>query len=185
MAALTAIAAIGLGLAGAGAVVGFMGNSQAADAQHELIAAQQHAEQIRNQAMELDAERRRRVQIRDGIIRRSQALATATSQGANESSGLQSAYGQITGNTSFAVAGINSAEKTGNELYQANLDALTAQQHGADAQELQQFGKGLSSLGGSLINNLGTISNLGGNLGGSILPYGGGKNTFTINSFST
>ena len=161
MAALTSIAvAAGIGLGVAGAATSISGASEANQAQQAILAAEAKAEKVRQEAMLNDADRRRRQMIRQGIIQRSQALSTATNQGANESSALPGAFGQIQGNTSFAVSGVNEQVNFGTQLFKANQELLAAKSQLANAQETSSIGSSISSLGGSLISNAGTIGKL-------------------------
>lgn len=153
---------VAAGLAAVGAATSIYGAIAGNSAQSEAIAAQQHAEQIRQQAAAADAERRRRQAIRQGIIARSQALTKETAQGANESSAVGGAGGQINQETGWRVAGINQAQHFGTELYGANQELLAARQDQANASSISDIGKGISSLGNALIVQQGPINNLAG-----------------------
>lgn len=176
--------AIGVGLSAVGAATSLFGGMSSAQAQQQAneqyIGIQRQQEEVRRQAMRLDADRRRRQLIRDAIIARSTALARGTSQGASSqgSSALPGAYGQIAGRTGFAISGINSQEKFGEQLFDLNIQALAAKQAYSSAQSQGQMwnsiGSGLSSLGGALMGNAGTMGNIFGNFTGG--GRGGGYN---------
>jgi hypothetical protein len=157
MAALTAI--VGATLAGVGAATSIFGAISGNSANQAALEAQQRAEAIRQQAAAADQERKRRQAIRQGIIQRSQALSREVAQGANESSAAPGASGQISQETSFNIAGINQAAYFGTALYGANQDLLAARSAQANADTIGNIGKGLSSLGGATISNLGAINN--------------------------
>lgn len=172
MAAITA--AIGLGIAAVGVGTQIYGASKAADANEQAIAAQQHSEQIKLQANAIDADRRRRQFVREGVIARASALSTTTNQGANQSSGLQGAYGQIAGRTSFGISGVDIAQATGLELFNANQDLFQAKQAGNQAAMVSGIGSGLTSLGGAIVGNIGPIDRV----------FGSGANGGTPNQTS-
>ena len=151
-----AAAAVGVGTSIFGAILGN-------DANQEALAAQQKAEQIRQAQAAADAERRRRQAIRTGIIQRSQALANATAQGANESTANSGAQGQVNQETGWTIGGINTAQAYGTALYGANQELLQAKMDQANADEWSSIGKSLTSLGGGLVTNAGTIGNIANN----------------------
>src|SRR6185295_8986447 len=92
MAALSTIALIGgLALAGVGTGAQVYGAVRANEAQKHEIEAQQKAEGMREQSMKLDAQRKQREMIRQGILARSQALSQGANQGAQFSSGVMGA----------------------------------------------------------------------------------------------
>lgn len=148
MAAFTSIAlAIGAAASVAGTVMSVVGASKQAKAQKK-------AEELREKQMNLDADRQKRQAIREGIVARSRALTTATNQGAAEGSGLQGGYAQITGEQGRNVRTIEQSRDIGAGIFSANRDA-------AKGGTLASFGSGLSSLGGMLMNNSGTIGRVG------------------------
>lgn len=152
--------AIGLGIAAAGFVTSLFGASAQNDAQQQMLAAQQKAEAIRQKQMEDDAQRRVRAQIRQGNILHSQALATATNQGASQSSALPGAFGQVSQETSWNVAGVNTAVNYGRQMFGANQELLQAKANYVDAQQTSQIGSSLMSLGGGMVTQGNTITNI-------------------------
>lgn len=163
---------IGIGLAIAGTATKTLGSILGSSAQKHVIADQQRAEQIRERAMELDASRRRREMIRQGMIQRAQALATGVAQGANFGTAIPSAYAQIGGQVAFGLEGVTKNEQLGRELFATNRDLLGARQEQANAESITAIGSGLSSLGGAVIGNLGPINNLFGGSGLSDVQTG-------------
>lgn len=159
---------LGLALSIAGGFMKTQAAREQQQAQEQLIAVQQRQEGIREQALTLDAQRRRRQAIRQSMIQRAQALTTATSQGASQGSALGGSYGQIAGELNFAMEGINQQEAFGHQMFSANRDALVARRAMAASETQSTTGSGLSSLGGTLISNLGPISRMGGNLTGLV-----------------
>lgn len=154
------IAAIGLGIKAIGTGIGLFGDDQANQANQALVAAQKKAEAVRFAQMQNDAERARRKDIKTGILREHQAISNATLQGAGESSGAYGAQASVNSDTGWDVGGVNTAEHYGKQIYQANIEALNAKGQLADAQEIQQIGSGISSLGGAVLGNMGAISSL-------------------------
>lgn len=169
--------AIGLGIAAAGFVTSSVAAKKQAQANQQAIAAQQQAEALRLEAMKMDADRRRRQEIRQMIISRSQALATATNQGASQSSALPGAIGQISGRAGFGLEGINIAERTGQGLFDSNQDLFQAKLKANSASQLGQIGSGLTSLGGALLTNSTAIGNIGAGFGHSAYNFANFGNT--------
>lgn len=166
MAALSSFALIGgLALSGAGAVVQYEGMQKAAQAQRRAIQAEQQAEAIRQQQMNLEAQRQKRQIIRQGILARSQAEAQATGQGAQFGTLLPGAQAAITGQTGYNQLGVSEAQSLGNSMFDVNQQIFQARRQEADAQTMAGIGQGLSSLGGALTKNLGPIGRIGGNYG--------------------
>jgi len=150
----------GLALTAIGTGLQFKAAQDSAEAQKEQIRAQQRAEQTRKQGLEIESNRKRREFIRNSIIARSQALSNATARGAAESSALPGAFGQITGQTAFNVAGANIQEGLGEELFAANQQGLGGKMQEAQAGALGATGQGISSLGGALGRNIGPVNRL-------------------------
>ena len=154
----TAIAGVGAlaGLAGAG--VGIYGAIQ----QGAIARDEKQAEQIRNEQMNLDAMRKKRDTLRQAQIASSQATATAYSQGGGSSSGLQGAIDQISGQSGVNFTGINQNQQLGNQL--SSVYGRKANDMWSNS-TLMGFGTGLSSLGGGMVRNAGTIASVGSFLG--------------------
>src|SRR6266550_5996696 len=118
MAALSSIALIGgLALSGLGVGAQVFGAVHAAEAQKEEIQAQQKSEAVRENSMKLDAQRKRREMVRQGILARSQALAQGTAQGAQFGSGLAGAEAGITEQTAYNVLGVNEQQQAGSAIF--------------------------------------------------------------------
>lgn len=175
----TMVAVAGLGMAAAGTVMSTSAAAQQAQAQQQALAFQRQAEEARKKAMNLDAMRRRREMVRQSIIARATALATATKQGAQFGSALSGAYGNISGRTGVNILGINQNQQLGNEIFNANIGASMAYSEAASWGAYSQVGSGLSSLGGAVMKNSGTIAQIGTYFGsGSNYSAGGGGGGF-------
>ena len=179
MALATAIAAIGVGIAGFSAYKSYESSKENNQAQQAAIAAQQEAEKLRKEQMDLDATRRRREVLRSSIAARSASLAVTTAQGAAYEGGssLPGAYGSISGRAGVNAAGINQNQELGTGIFDAHQDQLAAYGRAANAQSKQAMWQGLGSLGGAIINNAGTIGQIGefasGKVGQLLAPKGG------------
>lgn len=122
-------------------------------ASNKVIAEQEaKAEAVRQKAMELDARRRTTEMLRQEQRARAMALATSTAQGAGtQSSGLQGGYGQISGQTGVNMLGVQQNLGFGRELFGINQGISQQRMFQADYQSQAAFGRGLSSLGSSLL----------------------------------
>ncbi len=139
----TIIAGVGLAIGAAGTVASVAGANAAAD-------ASKRAEALREKQMNLESARQRRAVIRNMLKARATSLVNATIQGAAGGSALPGAYGQINQQAGENTLGINQGQEIGAGVFSANRDS-------AGASSLVAFGGGLSSLGGSLIDNSATI----------------------------
>lgn len=166
MAALSSIALIGgLALSAVGAGAQTYGAIRANDAQKDEIAAQQKSEAAREQGMKLDAQRKQREMVRQGILARSQALTSSSNQGAQFSSGAAGAQAGATQQTAYNVLGVNEQTQLGEQIFDYNRQGFAAKRAQADAGTVGAVGSGLGSLGGALMKNVGNISKVGGSFG--------------------
>lgn len=163
MAAFTtaAIAVAGIGVSAYGVSKQQKAIKQQQAAQEESIRIQQETEQLRQRQMNLDAMRKQREIVRAGISARGLALATATAQGAARGSGLQGGYGQISGRTNVNMLGVSQNQEIGNAMFSNNRDLLSSYRASAAAQSSAALGAGLTSLGGQITANAGSISRVG------------------------
>lgn len=134
-----AIAAIGLAVSAAGTVGGLIQGQKAAKAQEK-------ANRIQEQQMNLDAQRQRRETVRKMLIANAAAESAATNQGAANGSGLSGALGQITGNAAIQTGDINTNQQLG-------AQAFAAQRQYARATSQASLWSGIGSLGGMLTNS--------------------------------
>lgn len=153
----TALTATAAAASAIGAGVQFYGAMEQRD-----ISKKQEA--VRQDAMQLDAQRKRREILRQTAMARSQALATATVQGAAGAGGsaLPGAYGQIAGQAGNSYVGVNQAESQGNAMFALNRQAADASVITAAGQTAQSIGQGLFQLGGSLGQAQQAINSIGG-----------------------
>lgn len=90
--------------------------------QRSAIMLQQQSDDVRRQAATLDATRRQREIVRQGIMASSTALTRATAQGASASgsSALEGARGEISGRTGVNSQGVSQQLELGNRLFDIN-----------------------------------------------------------------
>lgn len=159
------IIGIGVAVAGAGAYMNAKATDKMASQQK---AASIKAENIREQQNQLDASRRRRQAYRESILARSQAVAAGTNMGAAGagSSGVLGGAGNAMTTGTQNQQTVTSAELMGADMFSANRAYATAT---AKGQQGQAWGNALTSLGGMMIQNAGTIDRLG--------TFGAGKMT--------
>lgn len=142
--------AAGLGISAIGMLTQMSAAQDQQRAQTQIINSEQKAEQARQQSMLLDADRRKREIVRQGIIARSQALTVGTSQGASFGSALPGVMGQIGGEQSFNYLGVNNAVSLGTDIFNANQGVLQGRLGEAAAGTKSALGSGLSSFGGKI-----------------------------------
>lgn len=126
-----------------GAAVMAIGGVISAFGQFKQAKAAQDAEKARKRQMNLEATRRKREIIREGVRARATALSNASAQGAAEGSGLQGGYGQVAGATNRALLATNQDQQLGNRVFKANAQY-------AKAGTLSAIGQGISSIGDTI-----------------------------------
>lgn len=161
------IALIGLGIAAAGTGVQLYEGNKAAQSQKAALQEQQKAEALREQQMNLDAERRKRQMVRQMTIARSNAVSATTASGAQFGSGLAGAEAGISGQGNENLLGINQNQQIGAGIFAANRNMFSDYSSAASYSSMAGFGAGLSSLGSGMINNSGMISRVGSSFFGS------------------
>jgi hypothetical protein len=100
-----------------------------------VIELQSQSDSIRQQAAELDATRRRREAVRQGIVARSQSLVAAANQGASSpgSTALRQSQNSITSGTDQNILAVNQNLGAGAAIFNINKQ-ITAQYLNAQAQ---------------------------------------------------
>lgn len=143
----TIIGLVGLGLGAVGTAVQVVGQNKAAK-------AQQKAETLRENQMNLEAARTRRQQVREMLAARGAALTAGANQGTGEGSGIAGGLAQVQQTAGAATVATNQNQNIGAGIFSANRAY-------ASAQTMSSFGSGISSLGGALVKNQTTIGKLG------------------------
>lgn len=152
---LGAAIAVGLGLAGAGAL-------KQADAAKDVARGQQEAERIRQRQMAVQADRERRQSIRAAMQARAGAMVGATAQGAQAGSGIAGGVGQIVSDAGRQVADTNINEGLGNLMFAAN-NLISRGQMQAN------IGQAIGGFGATILSNSAAIGRVGNSL------FGGGQ----------
>lgn len=150
-------AALGAGLQLVGGVVSYSSQQSMIAKQ---TAASKRAENSREQQMQLDAQRRRRQAVREGLLARSMAVSAGANQGASYGSGVAAGVGTAIAAGLENQQGVNSGQILGSRIFQANRDYFEATQQGQFGMAL---GQGISALGGAIASNAGAITRLGTN----------------------
>lgn len=121
----------------------------------------------RQTAMELSGRRQQMEDFRNMQRARAQGIQNATTQGANKGSGLQGGIADVENQGFFASAGVNQNLQIGRNIFSIdnNITDLNADESNrkADQATNQQW----ASLGGSVMQNAGTI--------GKVAQYGFGQ----------
>lgn len=154
-------AIVGVGVAGAGYVKQQSAAKEMAQAQQDQIAQQQKIEAQRKQQMELEAARAQKQVLRNQQRARAMSLATATAQGASYGSALPGAYGGESGQANTNLLSIGQNLQIGQNIFGYNQQISNDRIAYAGAQADYAAGQGLSSLGGALVSNAQTITNIG------------------------
>jgi hypothetical protein len=164
MPALAAAAAISAGVGFASSAIGaaesYEGAKKQANAQNAITGYEQQENQVRQQQMNLNAQRSQMETLRNQQRARSLALNSATSQGAQFGSGLSGGYGQISGQANTQLVNTNQNTALGNQMF--GLDALISQQkiNMSNAGTQIALGQGISSLGKSAAGVITPLNNL-------------------------
>lgn len=125
-----------MGFAVLGGVVSAIGSMKQAKASAK-------AEKLRSRMMQLEAMRKRREIIREGVVARAQATSNATAQGAGEGSGLKGGIAQITGQQNRSLLASRQDEELGKKVFSANAQY-------AKAGGMIAIGQGMSQLSAAL-----------------------------------
>lgn len=122
-----------MGLSVIGGVISAIGSMKQAKASAK-------AEKLRERMMTLEAMRKRREIVREGVVARATATSNATTQGAGEGSALQGGIAQITSQQNRNTLASTQDEELGHGVFAANRKY-------AKAGGMIAFGQGISSLG--------------------------------------
>lgn len=151
-------------------------NQQAAGINKGIAADEQKINEQKRIQMEMSARRLQTETFRNAQRARAQAEAAAVNQGATLGSGLQGGLSQVTSDALFNVQGIESNLAIGENIFDINRSISGKKMQLADVQSQisttqasQATNQSFMSLGGSLVNNAGTIGNIG-KFAGSKLP---------------
>ena len=158
MEAITAL--LGLGLSVSGMVGGMGASHDYNEAQKRQVQGEQLVEAQRQQAATLMHERNQMQILRNNQRARSMGLEAATTQGAQQGSGLAGAYGQIRGQSGVDLLGENQNFEIGQNVFGLNAQISQQKIAQANAQQSMQFFQGLGSFGSSITGSARNIGNL-------------------------
>jgi hypothetical protein len=122
------------------AAIGIIGSVVQFVGQRKQAKAAKKAEALRERQMNLEAARKKRELIREGVVARGKAKANAEAQGAGAGSGLAGGLAQITGQQGRNVQANNQDQQIGQGIFAAN------RQYAAGG-TLASIGSGISSFG--------------------------------------
>lgn len=157
--------ALGLGMALFGGNEQMQAAKATAAAQQEIARNEMKQDAIRRQAMEFAARRQQMEVFRNAQRARALALNTATSQGAQQGSGLQGGFGQISSQAAWQSAGIDRNLAFGGQMFDLNNAINSQKMLISSASSQSATGAGISKLGGALMNSFGPIKRVSETLG--------------------
>lgn len=155
------LSVVGLGIQLFGGMKSSQDAQKAAQLNYGIAQDEQKINEQKNMQMQLEAQRSSLQQFRNIQRLRAQATAAATTQGAQFGSGLQGGLAEVTNEGLFNVQGINQATQFGNTIFGINNDISGKKMQLSQVQSDMASDQALSSLGGALVKNSGTIGGLG------------------------
>lgn len=155
---------IGLAIGGIGLqILGGFGASENAKKQSEISKAiagdEMRINEQKRQQMELEAKRSLLQNMRNAQRLRAQAAAAAVNQGASKGSGLYGGLAGITDQEGVNALGVDQNLEIGRNIFSINDSISAHKMQLSQLQGEQATNQSLMSLGGSLVNNAGTIGN--------------------------
>lgn len=120
--------------------IGLVGGVLQAVGAMKQAKASEKAEKARQRMMQLEAMRKRRELVREGVVARATATSNASAQGAAEGSALQGGIAQITTQQNRNTTASFQDEQLGNKVFAANRQY-------AKAGGMIALGGGISALG--------------------------------------
>lgn len=160
------VGVLGLGLQAFGAFGAADSAKEAAAISKQMAGKEQEINEQKKQQMHFEANRMQLQQYRNMQRLRAQGTAAAVSQGASSGSGLQGGLAATTSSGRTNIQGILGNLAFGDTIFGLNNDISGLKMQMADVQADQAESQAWASLGGSLVNNAGTIGKLGQNFGG-------------------
>lgn len=182
------VGAVGVGLQVAGFAKQQSAMKQQANFNQQVLQDQQAQEAVRQQAVTLDAQRRRRSIVRQGIQAQAVATSRATNQGVADpgSSIVNGSMGTIAGQTDRNLQSINQSQLLSNDMFGLNADITQNKVGASRAGSSAAAGAGLMSLGGALIKDEAVFDRVGNYLFSpkKTTPYQGTSNPVNYGSGS-
>lgn len=180
-----------IGLAAGGLALQFFGGFKAteearrqSEINQKISGLEQGVNAQRKQAMELSASRQQLENFRNVQRARAAGMSAAVNQGAQFGSGIQGGQAQAENMGAWNNLGITGNLSIGRNIFGLN-DQISAQKAQlSQSQSAQATDAGWASLGGAIVKNSGTISNIFGfgssSLGGSSSSMAGAAGTMGI-----
>lgn len=154
------VGAVGLAASALGVGTSIYGAEQQSEAQQQMLAIQQKEQEQRKNLFEIEQQRKRVEDLRQGQIAQSTARANAVSQGAQFGSGLLGGLAEIQGESNYNILGIQQNTQVGENLFSLDQQLTQAKIASAQASTYQQIGSSLTSFGGQAISSMGEIGKL-------------------------
>jgi hypothetical protein len=120
------------------------------DAQKKIAALEMQADAQRRQAMEISARRNMLQTVRNAQQAQAQALANATSQGAQFGSGVAGGKGTVAGEAGQQMLGVSQNLQIGENMFDINNQINIQKMNEADAESKIAQGQGMSSMFGAI-----------------------------------
>lgn len=139
---------------------------KAAGIQKNITADEMQINSQKQTQMNLEANRQIIQNFRNVQRARAAGTAAAVNQGGQYGSGLQGGNAQNTAQGFWNNSGIQQNRQIGNTIFGINNDISSNKMQLADVQADQYTDQAISSFGGTLVKDGGTIGNLGKNLFG-------------------
>jgi hypothetical protein len=155
---ITLIALGSLAVTAVGSFFGMSGTSDAAKAQQQQVALEEKIQKQQEEQMALVAQRLKLQEVRNAQIATSEARSRSVTQGAQAGSVVPGAMGQISGQESTNIVGLQENYTIGRNMYGLTYQLDQAKIAEANAKSTMALGQGLTSLGGAMSANLGTIN---------------------------
>lgn len=159
---------------------GMAAASKAKDAynvQSQISGLENQGNDVREQAMHLSARRQQMEILRTSQRARAQAVQAATSQGASFGSGLQGGLAQVSGQSSFNLAGVNQNLELGADMFGINRQISSKKLELSKIQGDMATDQGISALGGSIMKSGDPLSRL---LQGTGFSFGSTRETIGL-----
>lgn len=153
--------AVGLGMQIFGAVGASRDAHRAADINKGIAGDEQSINEQKRTQMEMQARRFQMENLRNAQRARAQGTAAAVNQGSNLGSGLQGGLAQNTAQEGFNAMGISGNLAIGENIFNTNNAISGKKMQLADVQASQATNSAISSLGGSIVSNAGTLGQTG------------------------
>lgn len=158
------VSVIGIGMQAYGSFSASEDAHKVAGIQKDIAADEMQINAQKQTQMNLEAHRQIIQNFRNVQRARAAGTAAAVNQGAAQGSGLQGGNAQNTAQGFWNNSGINQNQAIGNTIFGINDAISNKKMQLADAQADMYSDQALSSFGGTLVKDGGTIGNLGKNL---------------------